>query len=84
MRPLPTMVPPWNSPSGCCSKIWYWPGGSPSGDPGGTVSHYRSSVAINKQSQRSLVNWSESTEIPEMKASSVRRLFNVSTLTGGR
>lgn len=64
--------------------IYKWPGGSPSDDPSTTVSHYRSSVVINKQSKRSMVNWSESTEIPDMKASTVRRLFNVSTLTGGR
>ena len=48
------------------------------------MSHYRSSVALNKQTNRSLVNWSYDTEIPEMKASTIRRLFNVSTLTGGR
>lgn len=64
--------------------IYKWPGGSPDGDPADTVSHWRSSVAINKQNQRTMVSWSEGTEIPDMKASVVRRLFSVSSLTGGR
>ncbi len=64
--------------------IYKWPGGDPDGDPAETVSHWRSSVAINVQSERAMVSWSEKTEIPDMKASQVRRLFSVSSLTGGR
>ena len=67
--------------------VYFWPGEvpqKPGASPAQTVTHWNGSTAINKQTDVSTVTWADETEIPEVTASSVRRLFSVSNLTGGR
>ena len=67
--------------------MFYWPyeGPAPAGaPPEKTVTHWFCSTIINMQSGISTVTWAEETDVPKVTASTVRRLFSVSSLTGGR
>ncbi len=58
--------------------------GAPDPRPADTVGHWLGGFAINVQTGVSTAVWSGGTDIPDVTASQVRRLFSVANLTEGR
>ena len=66
--------------------LYQWPvvqGSLANAEPRETVLRFMANVAINVQTGASSMVWTDSIEIPDVKASHVRRLFSISNLNAG-